>query len=58
MAKTNKHAPGLYQKAKQHEAAKLAGGSPRDKRVAAQAKRAACDKEDDALSDNAINTDP
>jgi hypothetical protein len=58
MAKTNKHAPGLYQKAKQQEAVKLAGGSPRNKRLAARAKRAAGDNEDDALSDDAISTDP
>ncbi len=47
----NKYAPGLYQKAKHQEAAKLAGGSPRDKRLAARAKRAAGDNEDHALSD-------
>jgi hypothetical protein len=58
MAKTNKHAPGLCQKAKQQEAAKLAGGSPRDKRLPARAKRAAGDNEDHALSDDAISTDP
>ena len=54
----NKHAPGLYQKAKQQEAAKLADGSPRDKRLPAWAKRAAGDNEDHALSDDAISTDP
>jgi hypothetical protein len=60
MAKTNKHAPGLYQKAKQQEAAKLAGGSPRNKRLTAWAKRAAAasDNEDHALSDDVISTDP
>jgi hypothetical protein len=58
MAKTNKHAPGLYQKAKQQEAAKLAGGRPRDKRLVARAKRAAGDNEDHALSDDTISTDP
>ncbi len=58
MAKTNKHAPGLYQKAKHQEAAKLAGGSPRDKRLAARAKCAASDIEDHALCDDAISTDP
>ena len=58
VAKTNKHAPGLYQKAKQQEAVKLAGGSPCNKRVAAQAKHAVGDNKDDALSDDAISTDP
>ena len=59
MAKTNKHAPGLYQKGKAiREAAKLAGGSPCNKRVAVWAKRSACENKDDALSDDAINTDP
>jgi hypothetical protein len=58
MAKTNKHAPGLYQKAKQQEAEKLAGGSPCNKRLAARAQHAAGDNEDDALSDDAISTDP
>jgi hypothetical protein len=56
MAKTKKRAPGLYQKAKQHEAEKLAGGRPRSTRLAAQAKRAANDEEVDALSDDAIST--
>jgi hypothetical protein len=56
MAKTKKRAPGLYQKAKQHEAEKLAGGRPRSTRLAAQAKRAANDNEVDALSDDAIST--
>ncbi len=45
MAKTKKRAPGLYQKAKQYEAEKLAGGSPRSTRLAARAKRAANDNE-------------
>jgi hypothetical protein len=58
MAKTNKHAPGLYQKAKQQEAEKLAGGSPRNKRLDTWAQRAAGDNEDGALSDDAISTDP
>jgi hypothetical protein len=60
MAKTNKHAPGLYQKAKQQETVKLTGGSPCNKRLAARAKRAgaAGDNEDDAFSDDAISTDP
>ena len=58
MAKTKKRAPGLYQKAKQQEAEKLAGGSPRNKRLAAPAQRSASDSTDDALSDDAISTDP
>ena len=53
MAKTKKHAPGLYEKATQQEAAKLAGGSPRNRRFTARAKRA---DEGDALSDDAIST--
>ena len=54
MAKTKKHAPGLYEKATQQEAAKLAGGSPRNRRFTARAKRAAPDdNEGDALSDDA-----
>ena len=48
MAKTKKRAPGLYQKAKQHEAEKLAGGSPHSTRLAARAKRAANDNDVDA----------
>jgi hypothetical protein len=59
MAKTKKHAPGLYKKATQQEAAKLAGGSPCNRRFTAQAKHAANDNEGDALSDDAISsTDP
>ena len=38
------------------EAAKLAGGSPRNTRLAVRAKHAADDNEDDALSDDAIST--
>ena len=53
MAKTKKHAPGLYEKATQQEAAKLAGGSPCSRRFTARAKRA---DEGDALSDDAIST--
>ena len=56
MAKTKKRAPGLYQKAKQHEAEKLAGGRPRSTRLAVQAKRAANDEDVDVLSDDAIST--
>jgi hypothetical protein len=57
MAKTKKHAPGLYEKATQQEAVKLAGGSPRNRRFTARAKRAAPDdNEGDALSDDAIST--
>ena len=49
MARTKKRSPG-------DEAEKLAGGSPRNKRLAARAKRAANDNEGDALSDDAIST--
>ncbi len=49
MAKTKKCSPG-------HEAEKLAGGSPHNKRLDARAKRAANDNEGDALSDDAIST--
>jgi hypothetical protein len=57
MAKTKKHAPGLYEKATQQEAVKLAGGSPRNRRFTARAKRAAPDdNKGDALSDDAIST--
>ena len=59
MAKTKKHAPGLYKKATQREAAKLAGGSPRNRRYTARAKRTANANKGDALSDDAISsTDP
>jgi hypothetical protein len=56
MAKTKKHAPGLYKKATQQEAVKLAAGSPRNIRFTAWAKRAANDNEGDALSDDAISS--
>ncbi len=60
MVNSNRGGPGLYAKAKQKEASKLASsGSPRNKRLAAlRAKRAEEDDKEDPTSYDAISTDP